>query len=237
MRVFVVLAVALLAACATEELATAPPVGVDLSGHWRLDEADSDDPMRLMQAQLASATAGAGPAGSTGRGGQQGSRGGPGAGGFARPAGPLMPSVTTLDEALRWPDKDLTITQGDGAVSFVSHGRSDRCRPGATQPAAPLQRRDAPEHGRGDVPPPICGWDQKTLVVRSGDTEEEHPQFERRFSVSDDAQQLIEVVTFTGGRSRGFTASRVWTRVPPTATPTAPTAPTSTAAPAPRSQP
>lgn len=234
MRVSVVLAVALLAACATEELATAPPVGVDFSGHWRLDEADSDDPMRLMQAQLASATAGAGPAGSTGHGGQQGGHGGPGAGGLA---GPLMPSVTTLDEVLRWPDKDLTITQGDGAVTFVSHGRNDRCRPSATQPAAPPQRRDAPEHGRGDVPPPICGWDRKTLVVRSGDPEEDHPQFERRFSVSDDAQQLIEVVTFAGGRSRGFTASRVWTRVPPMATPTAPTAPTPTAAPAPRPQP
>src|SRR5271166_2466426 len=190
MRVSVVLAVALLAACATEQLATAPPGGVDFSGHWRLDEADSDDPMRLMQSQLASATAGAGPAGSTGRGGPRGGRSGPAAGGFAGPAGPLMPSVTTLDEALRWPDKDLTITQGGGAVTLVSHGRSDRCRPTATQPAAPPQHREAPEHGRGDVPPPICGWDQKMLVVRSGDPEEDHPQFERRFSVSDDAQQL-----------------------------------------------
>jgi len=33
--------------------------------------------------------------------------------------------------------------------------------------------------------------------------------------VSDDGQRLIEVVSYKGGRSSGFTASRVWDRVSP----------------------
>lgn len=226
MRVFMVLAVAMLAACATEQLATAPPAGVDLSGHWQLDEPDSDDPMRLVQAQLANATANAGPAGSTGRGGQRGGaqQGLPSAG---RYAGPVMPSVTTLDEALRWPPTDLTITQGSGTITFIAHGKNDVCRPSSAS-ASPHQHQSAddshrPEpstQGRGVVPPPVCGWDQKTLVVRSGDDEEERAPFERRFSMSDDAQELIELVRFTGGPSHGFTASRVWKRAPAGTAPT-----------------
>jgi len=75
--------------------------------------------------------------------------------------------------------------------------------------------RDAPAHARGDVPPPVCGWDEKTLVVQSGDPEDDHPPFEQRFSVSDDGQRLVELVIFKGGRSSGFTASREWDREPP----------------------
>jgi hypothetical protein len=65
------------------------------------------------------------------------------------------------------------------------------------------------------VPPPVCGWDDKTLVVQSSEPEDDRPPFEQRFSVSDDGQRLIEVVSYKGGRSSGFTASRVWDRVSP----------------------
>src|ERR1019366_4940456 len=66
MRIALILAVIALAGCAAEKLASTPPAGVDLSGLWKLNEADSDDPQRLMQSQLASATASAGTGGSTG---------------------------------------------------------------------------------------------------------------------------------------------------------------------------
>jgi hypothetical protein len=47
MRIALALAVILLAACASEKLALAPPTGVDLSGIWKLNEADSDDCDRI----------------------------------------------------------------------------------------------------------------------------------------------------------------------------------------------
>jgi hypothetical protein len=218
MRIVPILAAFMLAACASEKLAPAPAGGVDLTGHWKLNEADSDDPLRLMQSQLASATAGAGPSGQTGSSGRgrQGDRGG--GLGAAGPAGPVMPSVTILDEALRWPGKDLTLQQKGGLVSFSADGATLACR-SAEANGHHHHAADASGHpaarGRGDVPPPACGWDAGTLVVHYGEFEDEHPPFEQRFSLSDDGQRLIEVVSFSGGRSSGFTASRVWDRSRP----------------------
>jgi hypothetical protein len=233
-----VLALILLSGCASDQLAPLPPQGVDLSGHWKLDVADSDDPLRLMQSQISSATAGAGAGGQTGQTGGQGGRGrggggarGGGGGGFGGgPAGPAMPSVSALEEGLRWPGQDLTLSQKAGIVTFTDGGRSRMCRAMGHQkphhrPPPPdgngdpgggdARGRDAPARGRGDAPPPLCGWDDKTLVVKSGDPDDDHPPFELRFSVSDDSQRLIEVVAFTGGRSSGFVASRVWDRTQP----------------------
>jgi hypothetical protein len=193
----------ILAACASEQLTSKPPPGVDLSGHWVLDEADSDDAQRLMQSQLTAATANPTGSGQTGR--SQGPRGaGPGV------IGPVMPSVTVLDEGLRWPGKDMSIRQGGGLITFSSAGNVRDCE---------LAPGKGPSHsaatrGRGDAPPPRCGWDQGTLVVVSGEPEEDRPPYDQRFSLSADREQLVEVVLFTGGRSNGFTASRVWQRVP-----------------------
>jgi hypothetical protein len=215
MRIAIVLAVAVFAGCASDKLALTPPSGVDLSAHWKLNPADSDDPQRLMQSQLANATAAAGPGGSTGSGGRGGRQ--PGGGGFGARSlgGPAMPPVGALDEALRWPGKDLVITQSAGVVTFSSGGSKRVCRPTASEKQHHRSSgADDSSRGRGDVPPPVCGWDAGTLVVQSGDSEDERPPFEQRFSLSDDGQRLIEVATFKGGRSSGFTASRVWDRVP-----------------------
>jgi hypothetical protein len=62
------------------------------------------------------------------------------------------------------------------------------------------------------VSPPQCGWAEKTLIVQGGDPDDERPPFEEHYSLSDDGQRLVEVVGFTGGRSSGFTMSRVWDR-------------------------
>src|SRR5450755_189579 len=209
MRIALILAAIVLVGCAAEKLASTPPAAVDLSGSWKLNEADSDDPQRLMQSQLANATASAGAGGTTGpsgRGSHDG--GGPVA---RRPMGPVMPSVAALDEGLRWPGKSVAISQSGGVVTFATGGKSRVCRSGAGSPS----QAPNPAHGRGSAPPPVCGWDDKTLVVQSGDPEDDHPLFEQRLSVSDDGQRLIEVVSFKGGRSNGFTASRVWDRLPP----------------------
>jgi len=203
MRAALVFAFIALAGCAAEKLALSPPAGVDMSGVWKLNEADSDDPQRLLQSQIARATASAGAGGSTGTSAQGGN------GAIRGPAGPATPSVVVLDEGLRWPAKNVSINQSGGVVTFTSDGRKRVCRPGESPPP---QAHDA-AHGRGSVPPPVCGWDGSTLVVQSSDPEDERPPFEQRFSLADNGQRLIEVVSFKGGRSNGFTASRVWDRL------------------------
>lgn len=206
MRMAMLAGACILAACAGDRLATTPPSGVDLSGHWALDEADSDDSQRLLQSQLTAATANASGSGQT----STGRRGGRGAAGPAV-MGPVMPPVGVLDEGLRWPGKDVSIKQSGTAITFSSGPSVRDCQlsPAKASPHPAVDR------GRGDAPPPRCGWDQGTLVVQSGEPEEDHPPYEQRFSVSSDGQRLVEVVMFKGGRSEGFTASRVWNRVPP----------------------
>jgi hypothetical protein len=229
MRWGLIVGVCAIAGCAGSQLASTPPPGVDLSGHWNLNLADSDDAQRLMQSQIAAATAGVGAGGSTGGGaGRQRGRGGMPAAG---PAGPVMPSVAVLDESLRWPGRDLGIEQTSDRVTFTSDGGVRFCRPSAhkggghhgSSGGAP-QGRDMPARGRGDAPPPRCGWDERSLVVQSGEPDDDRPPYEQRFSVSDDGQRLVEVVVFKGGRSNGFVASREWDRGPTPAAGGAPAA-------------
>lgn len=215
MRLVVGMAILCLAACASEKLAQAPPAGVDFSGRWKLNEADSDDPQRLAQAQFNASTAGAGTSGgsggSGGRGGRQGGRGSMNPGGGA--AGPVMPAVTALGDSLRWPGKLLDLKQVAGVVAFSSEGYNRVCQPtdGAKHHGHHGGDRDAPLRGR-EAPPPICGWQDKTLIVQGGDPDDERPPFEELYSLSEDGQRLVEVVSFRGGRSNGFTLSRVWDR-------------------------
>jgi hypothetical protein len=225
MRLVVVLAVLCLAGCASEKLEQAPPTGVDFSGHWKLNTADSDDPQRLVQAQFDSPAGNQtnAPGGSGGRGGRQGGgRGGAGGMNPGGPAAPAMPSISAMSEGLRWPGKQLDIKQVAGVVAFTSDGNNRICQPGE---AGKKHRqhgdgdgasggRDAPPRGR-DAPPPHCGWEEKTLIVQGGDPDDDRPPFEEHYSLSDDGQRLVEVVSFKGGRSNGFTMSRVWDRAPP----------------------
>jgi len=232
MRVALLVALVGLSACASEKLALAPPSGVDFTGRWKLDEADSDDPMRIVQSQMTdSGPGGSGSSGSSGgRRGQGGRGGGPGgrggAGGDYGAGGvgaPPLPAVGALSEALRWPGKELEIKQVAGVVAVTSAGDSrifqpvvdgtiHRHRKPSDNDGAPRDR-DMRMRDRDDGPPPVCGWAGKTLVVESGAPDDDHPPFEERYSVSEDGQRLIEVVGFKSSRSAGFTMSRVWERV------------------------
>src|ERR1700733_9866668 len=218
MRLVVVVSVMCLAACASEKLAQAPPAGVDFSGRWKLNEADSDDPQRLIQAQLNAPAAGQSSSGggSGGRGGRQGGgRGGaggmgPGGGGAV---GPVMPPVSMLSEGLRWPGKQLEIKQVAGVVAFTSDGINRVCQPmeggKPHRHHADSADRDGAAPGRGtraqgrDQSPARCGWAEKTLIVQGGDPDDERPPFEEHYSLSEDGQRLVEVVGFKGGRSTG----------------------------------
>jgi len=221
MRFVVVVAVMSLAGCASEKLEQAPPAGVDFSGSWNLNVADSDDPQRLIQAQFntpASGQSGTSPSGGGGRGGRGGARGGAGAGAYPGGPAPVMPAVAFLSEGLRWPGKQLEIKQVAGVVAFISEGSNRVCQPTEgghrhhpSSGGSASSGRDAPPRAR-DAPVAHCGWMEKTLIVRGGDPDDDHPPFEEHYSLSDDGQRLVEVVEFKGGRSSGFTMSRVWDR-------------------------
>ena len=233
MRVALLVALMCLSACVSEKLALAPPSGVDFTGRWKLDEADSDDPLRVSQSQMkdtgpgasgGSGSSGGGRRGQGGRGGGQGGRGGAPAGGYGGAAAAPLPGVGTLSEALRWPGKELEIKQVAGVVAVTSAGASRVFQPVAANgdnhrhrkpPDADGAPRDRDMHvrDRDDGPPPVCGWDGKTLVVESGAPDDDHPPFEERYSVSEDGQRLFEVVGFKSSRNQGFTMSRVWERV------------------------
>lgn len=218
MRVAVVVVLVCLCACASEKLALAPPPGVDLSGRWKLNDAESDDPQRLVLSQMAGPpppSAGSpDDGGQGGRGGGRGGRGGSGGGarggGFPAggPRGPSLPVVGALSEGLRWPGNDVQIKQVAGMVAITSVGIAQVYQP----VAAAKHARAIPARQRGEGPPPVCGWDDRTLVIRSGAPDDDHPPFEQRYSVSADGQRLVEVIGFKGGRAGGFTVSRVWDR-------------------------
>jgi hypothetical protein len=215
MRVALLAAVVFISACASDEMRLAPPAGVDFSGHWRLNAADSDDPMHLLQIANAQAAGAADNSGNSGRGGR-GGRGGQTAGGYTATIPPATPSVSVLAEGSRFPGKLLDIKQVGGVLTFTSTGQTRVCQPGDAK-KTPRHHydpsdRDAPLPAARDAPPPKCGWLEKTLIVQSRELGEDRPPFEEHYSISEDGQRLVEEVIFRGGRSSGFTMSRVWDR-------------------------
>jgi hypothetical protein len=217
MRSAVLAAIIVLSACASDRLSLAPPSGVDFTGHWKLNEADSDDPLHLLQTANSQAAAGAQDSGNSGGRGGRGRRGG--SQGVGSPTfAPAIPSMGVLAEAVQFPGKRLEIKQVGGVVAFESEGKNRICQPGDAKKARRHRDnssdRDAPLPARRDTPPPSCGWFEKTLIVHGSDLDEERPPFEEHYSIADDGQRLIEEVSFKGGRSNGFTLSRVWDRLP-----------------------
>jgi hypothetical protein len=213
MRVAILAAVILLSACASNDMALVPPAGVDFSGRWNLNVADSDDPLHLLQIANAQASEAADNANAGGRGGR-----GRGGAGYPALAPPATPSVATLAEATRFPGKQLEIKQVSGVLTFTSGGQIRVCQPGDVHKARPHRAngsdRDAPLPAARDTPPPRCGWIEKTLIVRSSEVDEDRPPFEEHYRISEDGQRLVEEVSFRGGRSSGFAMSRVWDRLP-----------------------
>jgi hypothetical protein len=213
-RIVILLAALALSACASNRLSLAPPSGVDFTGHWKLNEADSDDPLHLQQTANSQAAA----AGDSGNSGGRGGRGGRGGMGYTSPMAPATPSMGALVDALRFPGKQLEIKQVGGVVAFTSDGKNRLCQPREAN-KAPQHRgnssdRDAPLPARRDTPPPSCGWSDKTLIVHGNDPDEDRPPFQEHYSISENGQRLVEEVRFRGGRSNGFTLSRVWDRLP-----------------------
>jgi hypothetical protein len=218
MRAVVLVAIIALGACASDRQSLAPPAGVDFTGHWKLNEADSDDPLHLQQTANSQSAARAGDGGSSGGRGGRGGRGGSQGLGYPTLMAPATPTMGVLADALRFPGKQLEIKQVGGVVAFTSDGKNRICQPRDAN-KVPRHRsnssdRDAPMPARRDTPPPSCGWSDKTLIVHGNDPDEDRPPFEEHYLISEDGQRLVEEVSFRGGRSNGFTLSRVWDRLP-----------------------
>jgi hypothetical protein len=206
MRAALLLLIALSAGCATDrELATSPPPGVDLSGRWHLNVADSDDPMRLTQAL--SAGTGMGPADQGQRGGGRSGRGGRSTA-QAPFAQPISIPATMVADLLRWPGTRLEIHQDGGTATFDSDGDSRVYKPGAG--SAKSAGHGAKKDHRSSGPAP-CGWLGASLVVHV-EPESNQPGFDARYRVSDDKARLVQVITLQGGQLTGFAMSRVWDR-------------------------
>ena len=221
MRITLLLTLGLLSACAGRELAVAPPPGsVDFSGRWILNEADSDDPMHLIQSQFKAAVAGSrdtsGDSGSRGgqrrRGGSGARQGGPGEGEPEGAGHAPLPSVKSMSAALRWPGKILNIKQINGVVTLASDEVNRVCQP--TTLNMRLHEQSVGEHRRSADTEltPSCGWSGKSLVVEARGSGDQPPLVER-YQISADGARLVELVRF-GARAGGFSMSRVWDRAP-----------------------
>ncbi len=196
------------AGCASDKLALAPPAGVDFTGRWRLNAADSDDPQRVLLTQSEQAAEAA-------RSRPQGAPGAmPPLGLGAAP----VPSVSALSEGVAWPGRDLEVHQREGVIIFRSGG-VDRTYVPSSADAHTVRRgddsrrRDEPR-GRSDAPP-VCGWDERTLVVLNENGDDPPPPFQRRYDLSPDGARLIETVRYQGSFGESFALTRVWDRVTP----------------------
>lgn len=211
MRVAILAAVILVSACASDGLSLVPPPGVNFSGRWKLNEADSDDPLHLLQIanQRTQADAAGTPGGRGGHGGQQP--------GYPSVAPPATPSMGVLGGSMRWPGNRLEVHQVGGVVTFTSDGKNRVCQP-SNEKRGPRHHdssdRDTLPAAR-DAPAPTCGWFERTLIITTRDRDDELPPFEERYSVTQDGQRLVEEVAFKSGRSAGFVMSRVWDKLPP----------------------
>jgi hypothetical protein len=194
----------MLTACAAEKLAVEPPPGVDLSGHWKLNVADSDDPQRI-GSSLSAPPSGGGTSGS--RGGRRG-RGGGGdqtsSTGIPDPsaAGATLP-VSAVSEVLQWPGRDLEIKQTGGVAAFTSDGVNRLYQP------ADSGKKKA-KHGTKKV----VGWSGSSLIVEV-EPDDDRPKFEEHYELSSDGQRLVQLVLIKSGRLDGFAMSRVWDRTTP----------------------
>jgi hypothetical protein len=200
-----ILAIALLAGCANApSLQPAPPAGVNLAGHWRLNVADSDDPLRIPQAI---STGGVGGGGGPGRGGR-GSRGG---GQGAEPPGvqSIPVPMTVVADLLRWPGAEISVRQEGGIATFISEGDTRVFQPVAGM--QPTASGHAARRGRRDASAAEVGWSGPVLVVRV-EPDEDQPGYESRYRLSENGDRLLQAITLLGGRLSGFTLSRVWDR-------------------------
>jgi hypothetical protein len=212
MRVAVGAVFFVLSACATNGLSLAPPKDVNFSGHWELNVADSDDPQHILQTANQQAAAAADPSNSGGRGGRGNGRGRAG-GAYPGAMPPPPPPVATLSEAFIWPAKKMDIKQVAGVVAFTSDGSNRICTPSNSDKKSHHHSDDEHRPSGRDLPPLVCGWIDRTLIVQGGDDGDRAP-YESSFSVSEDGKRLVEMVAFKGGRSNGFTLSRVWDLTP-----------------------
>ncbi len=129
---------------------------------------------------------------------------------------PATPSMGALGAGCAGPARNWRCVKL--AVSWLSHPTAkiasvNRARVATGRSITLIQMIATHCRRARDAPPPICGWSEKTLIVRSNDPDDDRPPFEEHYSVSPDGQRLIEEVGFKSGRSNGFTMSRVWDRV------------------------
>ena len=126
-----------------------------------------------------------------------------------------------MSSAVRWPGKFLVITQGDAAVTLASDEATVECKRMSGR-KTPGKKPSSSEHRRSATDADLrqfCGLTGKSLVLHTGNMDEDHPPFVERFRISADGTRLVELVGF-GQRGGGFSLTRVWDRVSGQVSPT-----------------
>ncbi|MDE2304693.1 MAG: hypothetical protein KGL34_03980 [Gammaproteobacteria bacterium] len=205
MRSAWLIALLLLGGCADDRLAVAPPAGVDLSGHWRLDQSESDSPRQVFAMLAGFAKAGDSHT-SPDRSGDRGDRG-ESEGGRPEEREPqglgAADGLGALTDAMRWPGKNLVIRQVGGVVAFTSAGESRVYQPSAAPVRGPAARE------RGAQTP--CGWSGDALLIAMR-PDDDGAIVEMRYRISEDRRRLVERIARAG--AGGVALTRVWDRVP-----------------------
>ncbi len=194
---------ALVAACGPGHFARAPQVPVDLSGHWIIDPAASDDaaamiaavtpkpPPRPARDARADATAGGdgqrGPAGGSRGGGRRDGRSD--SQGEARPVAEPIPSwgrIRAADflAAFARPPRVLEIEQSASRVSFGADERRRDYVPGDEEPDSVTDR-----FGSRRV---SAGWQHEEFVINSQDGSRLHVLEHYRPHAGDRLESVIE---------------------------------------------
>ncbi len=197
------------AGCATT-YQRAPRPATDLSGHWVLDPAASDDAAKLIEdavpkfrrrpdweqpPQLVQQSTGQGPGGRNGGGQTQTVQV------VVRPPSWARLGARDFLTAFALPAAHLDLNQAPASIELDQAGRRRRFEPGDDTPRSVTDR-----YGSRTV---ISGWDGAEFVVKSEDAG--HLAVEERFRLSA-PDRLTTVVAFKAERLKGITVRSVYRR-------------------------
>jgi hypothetical protein len=210
------------------ELKRTPPAKVDLTGLWKLNEEQSDDPRQAVAKKKDDSSTYGRSGGGSRRGGVTidvgdigdifggpvgggtvsrggGGRGGSGGGQSDRPEGDPEPATTRmpLDSFLATRDQ-FEIQQKPDAVTINTEDDTSTCKPAATEKV---------RMPNGDMVDQNCGWQGDTWVTEL--KTEDGVTRTNRYELRKGGKQLVMVSSVKGGHTQmsGLQIKRVYDRI------------------------
>jgi hypothetical protein len=194
LRIAIVLAAsALLVRASSARQAVAYP---NLTGSWKLDKDQSDDPAKVMQEARESSSGGGGSGGGAtghGHGGRGGGHGGGGRSSEGTGGGPDSSFFSALESlTIQHDEPTLTITDAAGRIRIVYTDA----------------RKSEEEHSHGGTTKVTARWKDGHIEITS--VPERGPRVTETWSITADRSQLMVTTKFEGDRGSGTTLHRVY---------------------------